>query len=264
MDFIKKHYEKILLGVVLLGLVFGLVFLPLYIIHDRTALAAASSSVISHVAKPLPPVALAGESNVIRRLETPYQLNFETTNRLFNPVQWQKAADGHLIKIVRGNEVGPDAVVVTRIIPLYFILRLESVDTNPPGVRYGISVERQAARVAWRRAPRPLFASVGDKNEVFGLLSVQGPPDAPTNLVLQLRDTGETVNVSKDKPYRRVDGYMADLKYPPEGGNWPGRRVGDQLRFAGDVYNIVAIGPDDVVLSAGSNEKKTTLHYSSQ
>jgi len=36
MDFIKKHYEKILLGVVLLGLAVAVVALPFYITSQRT------------------------------------------------------------------------------------------------------------------------------------------------------------------------------------------------------------------------------------
>ena len=35
MDFVKKHYEKILLTVVLLGLVGALVFLPFLIANDQ-------------------------------------------------------------------------------------------------------------------------------------------------------------------------------------------------------------------------------------
>ena len=35
MDFVKKHYEKILLTVVLLGLVGALVFLPFLIASDQ-------------------------------------------------------------------------------------------------------------------------------------------------------------------------------------------------------------------------------------
>ena len=38
MDFIKKHYEKILLSAVLLGLVGALVFLPFLIFNDRQRL----------------------------------------------------------------------------------------------------------------------------------------------------------------------------------------------------------------------------------
>ena len=91
---------------------------------------------------------LTAESNTIRRLQLPYQLDLETTNRLFNPVQWQRAVDGSLIKIESGNEVGPGAVVVTRITPLYFILTLDSVQTNEFGARYIVGVERQAEPVS--------------------------------------------------------------------------------------------------------------------
>ena len=54
MNFIKKHYEKILLGIVLLGMVGGLLFLPLLIERDREQMENASRSIISRPAKPLP------------------------------------------------------------------------------------------------------------------------------------------------------------------------------------------------------------------
>ena len=115
MDFLKKHYEKILLGVVLLGLVGAMVFLPFMILHDRNQLDETRTEIIIRPVKPLAPLDLTAESNTMRRLQLPYRLDLETTNRLFNPVQWQKAVDGSLIKIESGNEVGPGAVVVTRI-----------------------------------------------------------------------------------------------------------------------------------------------------
>jgi hypothetical protein len=68
--------------------------------------------------------------------------------------------------------------------------------------------------------------------------------------------------LTKDKPFRRVDGYMADLKYDPEKKNWQGQRLNAVLKFAGDDYIIVAINQDAVILSARSNQKKTTLTYS--
>ena len=163
----------------------------------------------------------------------PYQLDLETTNRLFNPVEWQRAVDGSLIKIESGNEVGPGAVMMARITPLYFILTLDSVQTNEFGVRYIMGVERQAAPVAWQRAKRQHYASLGEKNEAFTITAVQGPPADPTQLILQLTDSGETVSLSKTKPFRRVDAYMADLKYGPEGKSWDGQRVGDDLKFCG-------------------------------
>jgi len=261
MDFLKKHYEKILLGVVLLGLVGAAVFLPFLILHDRKELEDKRTGIIHHAVRPLPPLELTEQSNAIERLQLPYHINFETTNRLFNPVEWQRAVNGTLIKIESGNEVGPSAVVVTRITPLYLILTLESVQTNEFGARYVIVVERQAAAEAWQRAKRQHYSSVGEKNETFTITSISGPPGNPTQLILRLTDTGERAILSQGKPFRRVDGYMADLKYSPGGNNWQDQRVGDDLKFAGDDYIIVAISRNEVVLSAKSNQKKTTLIF---
>jgi hypothetical protein len=263
MEFVKKHYEKILLGAVLVGLLFGLVFLPLYIIHDRQEQEQYAAPLISPPAKPLPPLDMTLESNVVQRLQSPYKLDFDTTNKLFNPVQWQRTVSGRLIKIAYGNEVGPRAVKVAKITPLYFTLTLESVETNQFGTRYAIGVERQAAAQYWLRNRRAYYASVGEKNEAFTLKAAQGPADNP-ELTLQLADTGETVTLSKKKPFRRVDGYTADLKYGPEGKSWSDQRVGADLKFAGGEYIIVAIDRDQVVLSDRSNEKKTTLLYDSK
>lgn len=264
MDFLKKHYEKILLGVVLFGLVGAMVFLPFLILHDRNVLDDTRNGIIRHAVRPLAPLDLTEQSNAIARLQLPYHLNFETTNRLFNPVEWQKAVNGTLIKLESGNEVGPRAARITKIRPLYFILTLDSVETNEFGARYVVGVERQAAAAAWQRAPRSHYASVGDKNDAFTITAVNGPPGKPTQLILRLTDSGERVTLSPNKPFRRVDGYAADLNYAPEGKNWQEQRVGDDLKFAGDDYIIVAISRNEVVLSAKSNQKKTTLIYNSQ
>jgi hypothetical protein len=263
MNFIKKNYEKILLGVVLLGLVGALVFLPFYIMHDQQALEDTRNSIISRSVKPLPPLDLTLENSAIQRLQSPYRLDFETTNKLFNPVEWQKAQDGRLIKIASGNEVGPRAVTVTQLTPLYFILTLDSVETNEFGVRYIIGVERQAAASPSQRVRRQHYSSLNEKNEAYTIRSVSGPPENPTQLVLDLTDTGDQASVSRTQPFRRVDGYMADLNYDPENKKWTNQHVGADLKFDDDEYIIVAINRNEVVLSAKSNQKKTTLPYNS-
>ena len=261
MDLLKKHYEKILFGVVLLGLLGALIFLPFMIDSDRLKLIGISRGLITPPVTPLPPLDLSQQSNAVRRVELPFRLGFETTNRLFNPVEWQRAVDGSLIKAA--TSVGPQAAVVTKITPLYFILTLDGVETNF-GDRYIIGVERQAAPTPGQRVKRQHYASVNEKNDTFKITAVKGPPANPTELVLQLNDTGETATISKNKPFRRVDAYMADLKYAPEGKSWDDQRVGDDLKFAGDDYIIVAINQSEVVLSAQSNQKRTTLTYKSQ
>jgi len=264
MDFLKRHYEKILFSAVLLGLLVALIFLPFMINSDREQTAVTTTVVINPHVEPLPPLDLADQSNVIQHLQLPYKLDFETTNRLFNPVEWQRQANNNPIKIETGNEVGPRAVKVTDITPLYFILTLDSVESNEFGARYVVGVERQGAPVAWQRAKRQHYASVNERNDTFTITAVKGPPANPAQLVLQLTDSGETVTVSRNKPFRRVDGYTADLKYVPESKNWQDQRVGDDLKFAGDDYIIVAINQNEVILSAQSNQKRTTLTYKSQ
>ena len=126
MDFVKKHYEKILLGIVLLGLVGALGILPFWILQDQAELERTRQTMTSPTVQPLPPLDLTEQNNAIQRLQSPYKLNFETTNRLFNPVKWQMKPNGTRIKIESGKEVGPQAVEIIRISPLYSIFTLDS------------------------------------------------------------------------------------------------------------------------------------------
>jgi hypothetical protein len=262
MDFLKKHYEKILLGVILLGLVAAAVMLPLMIMSDRKILEDKRTSIVNRPPKPLGPLDLTVESNTMQRLQSPYNLDLETTNKLFNPVQWQRTVNGNLIKLASGEE--SHAVAVTQITPLYLVLTLDSVETSESGPRYIIGVERQAAATPSQRVRRQHYSSLNEKNETFTIRDVKGPPENPTQVILGLTDTGEEAVLSKDKPFRRVDGYMADLKFDPEGKKWLNQRVGSSLKFGNDEYIIVAINQNEVVLSAKSNQKKTTLTYNSQ
>lgn len=266
MDFVKKHYEKILLSVVLLGLVGALVFLPFLIISDQDTQRQMKTGILYSKVAPLPALVLTRETNVSARLQSPYKLDFSTANKLFNPLPWQKRADGTLVPVKLGL-IGPEAAVVTKITPLCLILTLDSIETNEFGARYVISLERQAAVLPAQRGKRQHYASVGEKNETFtiaGTTTTNIAPDNPAQLklILLLTDTGERATLSKDKPFRRTDGYAADLKYDPEGKKWQGQRSGAILKFAGDDNIVVAIYQDSVILKASSNGKKTTLTYS--
>lgn len=268
MDFVKKHYEKILLTVVLLGLVGALVFLPFMIGSDQQKVREMTDVVLSPKVLPLPALDLTRQTNTFGRLQSPYSLDFSTTNKLFNPLQWQKKPNGDLIPVKPGL-VGPEAAAITRIAPLYLIITLDAIDTNSIATnemtaRFVMSVERQAAAVPGQRGKRQHYASVGEKIDAFTIRSVKGSLENPAQLelTLQLADTGEQATVSKDKPFRRVDGYSVDLKYDPEGKKWQAQRLNAVLKFYGDDYIIVAINQDSVILLARSNQKKTTLTYS--
>jgi hypothetical protein len=263
MDFLKKHYEKVLLGVVLLGLAVAVAFLPFKIASEKQKLEDMRNTLIHPKVKPLPNLDLSLPDAVLKRVAAPAMIDFSAPNRLFNPMLWQKAADGHLIKADATN-IGPNAVTVTKMVPLYLKLTLDSVTVSDTGPRYVVGIEKEAALNPRDRNKTQKYCSLNTKNETFTLREVKAAPDNPTNasVVLELNDTAQRVTVAKDQPFRRVDGYMVDLKYAPETKTWTNRRVGASLSLNGEDYNILVITENEVVLSAKSNQKKWTIKYS--
>ena len=262
MDFLKKHYEKVLLGVVLLGLAVAVAFLPFKIASDKQDLENKRITLIHPKVKLLPPLDLVEPDRYLKRMVSPAMLDFSAPNKLFNPMPWQKAVDGRLIKVDTGN-VGPNALTITKLTPLYLKLTLDSV-TLLDTPRCVIGIEKEAAPNLRERTKAQKYCSLNDKNETFTLREVKGAPGNLTNItaVLELNDTKQRAEVSREQPFRRIDGYMVDLKYAPESKTWKDRRVGASLPFNGEDYNIVAITENEVVLSAKSNRKKWIIKYS--
>jgi len=254
MDFLKKNYEKVLLGLVLLGLTIAVASLPVIISRTREKLEAAANTQLNPKILPLPPLDTKAEDEALQRAQAPFKLDFTTKHNLFNPVLWQKLADGHLIKMISGNELGAGALEVTNINPLYLKLTYKSPTANG----YFVTVEDQAAPPG-KRSPHDTILSKDSKGE-YTLRDIKGPPEKPTQLLLEMKESGEDFSLLPDQAFKRIDGYSADLKYPPESG-WirNNQRVGAHLSFGGGQYIIVAITQSNVVISAQSNDKKTTI-----
>jgi hypothetical protein len=265
MEFLKKNYEKILLGAVLVGLAVLVVFLFMWVSSEKAKLAQHTQMIVGRKPKAGAPLNLESYDAVLQKVKTPPVLDLSMTNRLFNPVKWQKAPDGKLIKITRGDEVGPRAVIISNITTLYMTVSLENVSTNESGSRYAILVEREGApTVALRKKHYYLsFPNTAGNNKDFAILNnAVGTTENPV-LTLTLIDTGEKIDITKTKPFRRADSYAADLRYDPEKRTFKNVRVGSSIAFAGEEYNIVAISESEVVMSAKSNNKKTTITYAS-
>ena len=262
MDFLKKNYEKVLLGVVLLGLAVAVAFLPFKIASEQQELENKRNQLAHPSVKPLPSLDLAPPEAALKLMATPAPVDFSPPNKLFNPMKWQRAVSGQLMRVDSGH-IGPEALVITKLTPLYLVLTLDLVTVPETGpARYRIGVEKQAAANVRDRNKTQKFLSVGEKNETFKLEAAYGPlADNPTNVVLILNDTGEKANLSKDVPFKREDGFMADLKYPPENRTWEKRRMGPPpLTFNNEEHKIVAINKDNVIISSTSG-KKTTINY---
>jgi hypothetical protein len=260
MDFLKKHYEKVLLGAMLAGLIGVLVFMLFFIRSDTEEMAQKRDSYINPRVKELTNLDMTILDGAMARLKAPYLLDLETTNKLFNPLEWQRGLDGNLL--LAQKRTGVQVAVVTNMTPLYTIVSLDSVITNELGVRYVIKVERQAAPTSAKRRPVPHYVSKGDKaNNDFALLDVKGAPEAPDGLVVKLVDTGEVVTIGTGKPYRRVDGYAVDFRYDPERKAFHNRRAGDRVAFGGSDYTVVEVNEHELILQDLSNQKKTSLPF---
>lgn len=259
MDLLKKHYEKIILGGVLLVLAVGAAMLPIQIGGERQDLEDQKNRIIGQGGRPLEPLNFVTQQVSIAKLRAAATLDLSSNHKVLNPFLWQKAADGRLIKVSTGEETGPKALVVTKLTPLYLNISLDNVNTSEATPRYTISVEREAALERSKRSKKAYFTTLNNKNDAFTIREVSGPPDNPV-LKLELAEDGEIVEISKDKPFNRVDGYMVDLKYPLENRPpWTSQRVGSLLKFGGEDYIIVAITKNEVVVLAKSNQKKTPV-----
>ncbi len=258
MQFLKKNYEKILLGLVLLGLVGTVVFLLFYVTNEKQAQEDRRIKITTRPVKQLDPPVLTDAETLVQRAAQPVTLDLSTSNKLFNPMRWQKAADGHLFP--SGDDRVAKLLQVTKSTPLYFTVSLDSVSApDATTARYVLGVDQQAG--ARPKGKRVLVLANGEKKDPLILREVKGPPENPAALVLELTDTGDQISISKDKPFRRVDGYVVDLKYAPENKSFPNRRVDSTIFFGGNEYKIVVITQDEVVISA-PNQKKLTVKYS--
>jgi hypothetical protein len=263
MQFIKKNYEKVLLGLVMCGLVVAVGFQLFLVENEKQKLDNQRNQIISRSVKPLEQPVTERYDFVLKQAKTPIALDFATTNRLFNSVRWVKPpSQQRPFPILPGGEL--DKLEIVRMTNLFLIISLDTINSSDSGTRYGITVEQQAAAKANNRGKRTYYVSKGDKKESFTLRDVQGPPENPTALILELPDMDKPVSIAKDKPFRRVDGYLADLRYSPENRNFPNRRANDpvngKIMVSSEQYNIVAIVENEVVLSA-PNGKKYTIRY---
>src|SRR5207237_1938182 len=103
MQFVKKHYEKVLLSIVLLGLAGAAAALPWQVSHERDRLEEIQGNLTVKVkAKPFKPLDawLTTNKTVLARLESPLNLEFSGQHNLFNPVPWKKMPDVRIFPVL--------------------------------------------------------------------------------------------------------------------------------------------------------------------
>ena len=266
MAFLKKHYEKVLLSIVLAGLAAAAAALPLQVSRVRQFLDETVSGVARTKPKELKPLDdyLSTNAVIVKQFEGPIDFAFSTPHNLFNPVVWKKRADNRLEKIITSTESGAGAFIVTNINELKLTIeydRAEAISGATNQFRYHFTVTRDADA----NPRKSQIASLRVPNTAFTLTQVDGTPGEPTGLHLQLKDVKQEITVAKDKPFVRTTGFAADLKYPRDNKTLPfnRKRKNDVLTIPGDTekYKIVAIDLNGVVLSAESSQKRTAIPF---
>ena len=244
MEFLKKHYEKILLSFVLLCLAITAAWFQIKINTEKEK----SQEYIIALPKPkeVKPLDLTTNQAALQRLQNPPSIEISGAHNLFNPVTWKVKPDGTFLKIVRE---GVDALTVTNIQPLFMELAYERAS----GAGYWIGVKNKSVK-------KPsVYAKLNEKKDLFKITEIKGPAEDPEELVLELAENQQVISIGKEKPFKRVEAYTADLRYEPDSKNFLRQQVNNVISFAGESYKIIAINEKDVRVSASSTEKRTTI-----
>lgn len=256
LDFIKAHYEKVILSVVLIGLAAAAALMPVKVSEEQQKEADRRDQALRPVVKPLEPVVLTNALETLARVEQPTDIKLAGEHNVFNPVKWQKRPDGGIMKVA---EAGISSLNLTNIEPLMLRVSYRRTVGSAPPYKYEIGIANETDR---NPSVRPRLGEVGQGNPMFRIEAVRGQnPENPAEIELTLEGEREPITLTPDKPYERVAGYAATFHHDKINRTWKRLKPGDELSFGNETYNIVAITEDEAVLSAKSNKKQTTIEY---
>jgi hypothetical protein len=254
---LKKHYEKVLLVACVLVLMGNVWFLYDAKQNDAIRREDNERALIRKGGKPVPPVDLARFDAVLSLMKSPPSLSLAKPNHLFSPVTWYRAADGSLVKVRSEGDIGMRKMEVTAVRPLDLSIALIKAATSGSGAGVAVSgyhmVTTNETVAGYKRRTTGLYALNETNKPVFILREVKGPPEAPTEMIVELKEFPERVSLTPEKPYVRILAYEADLKYAPTGRTYLKKRKNDPLDISGQPHKIMDITADKVVLSDDSN-----------
>ena len=262
MQFLKKHYDKIILSAVLVVLAVVALKLPFEVSAFRTELEQIRLSAYGKPAA-FEPMDISTNKAVISRFSTPKAPDLVTQHKLFNPAIWRRLPDGTIAKSRSGFEGGLDALRLVQITELKLRIDLTNVDmtlstpvyvfqlTNPDGRPPVTSHKLQAGQSSTR-------------GQQLIIQSVEGPPaDPQMTVILRLPNRpDETVSgITRTKPFERTVGYAADFFYPPSQNIRAVKKDTDLQRLAGDMetYRVTAVSATDATVMAKSTGVRRTI-----
>ena len=249
----RNHYEKFILGLALLGLGAAVVILMQASQSEQAKIEDYLKNVERRSGAKVEPPDLSRLKGTVKKAENPPPLNLSGEHNVYNPVKWQRRADGTIYKNVKGTEGTVDELEILRIAPLQYIITLDKFT----GVGYMIILTNEAAMPPYPKRVAQSFLLNETNKALLILREIKGAAENP-ELVMEIKDTGERVTISKEKPFVRTNTFEADLKWKVENKTFNRQRTNSVLRLGSDDYKIVAINPGEVVMSA-PNDKKYTV-----
>ncbi len=208
MEQLKEHYEKAILGLAMLALV----YVAYGVLTDNSEEAIAEqiqarSRPALEQKKEMPPMEMRGYHATLARLEKAETLNLSNPHNLFNPVQWRVTRQGTTLKVELGNEIGAGAIVLSETRPLYLKIEYRGTTGTAQKTRYRFAVTREAAETKKKRLRMTTTAQLNDKDtrDLFTMIKIVGDPADPTAFELQLANNAGNITVDQ----RRVRGAEA-------------------------------------------------------
>jgi hypothetical protein len=261
----RQHYEKLILTAALLILAGAVWFLYSASVAEREKIRDIPVGFKDRKVKPVQPANLAGFNLAIKQVENPTALNLAREHLLFNPVLWESRNGGPPQKITSTNQVGPGAMVATKIGPLHLVVAFgyAALSGTPPDVTvtgYWMYTTNEFFATGSKRVLRTYMSTGTNTTPApFFIREVKGDAKEPTDILAEMKEGGDKFSFAPGKPYFRVIGYEAELLYKPTARKYTGQRKGMSIDIDGQNYKIVDILPNQAVLSDDSNGKQYSI-----
>lgn len=257
MDFLKKHYEKLILSVVLVAVAAAAFLLLIKVGQVKEDLANQLQERTRRAGRELKAVDLTTNEMAVAKIADGFAVPLAPDHGAFNPGTWDRENN-------QLRRKDPRAVLarleVREIVPLNLVVSFTGVAGLADSPRYQFSITREYEKSAAKRRPTASSLTPGSKNDLFQLREVKGLPTAPTELVCELAESSQRFVVSGEQSLILPRGYAANLRF--DNRDLGVKRTDDTLNLAGATYKIVAITKDELVVSA-PNQVRTSLRLTS-
>jgi len=253
MQFLRRHFEKIILSAVLAGL--GAAAYWLFVAVTEAKRQPGGTMGSAPHAKPWEPVDLGPLRGALKGLTDAPPLSLSDEHNLFNPVTWKMRRDGWLFK---QTKEGPTALTVTDIRPLYYTIRLDKVlgESFSLIAKHAFGPEKKWVAMlndkGLKTAPFPCV-----------IVGTNAALENPATLQVLIPETKATNAITAKEPYKRVEGYEVDLKYNASDTNnvFLKKHVDDTLPLSGETYKIIAITKNAVTVQNVGTSKRDVREW---